>query len=261
MLFNIVIFIWVIVVLIGHTRSSATRRREEVSGKTMIRLMISISGVMFLFGLTWLFAILTFSAPGLRETFQILFTIFNSFQGFFIFLFFCVFNKDALESWKSVLSCRKYSSKQLHPSLAISKAKKPNTGSTGLTSLSGTFPLTSKSYSDTAMLLKGNIYEKAPFDFESKVDLGTHSTFKDSVAENEGVIQTPLVAVMEQTAPASGASHQGEQYDDAGTIGEQGKKIKEAKSLKFRIKRYSTKKISKHHVEEAEVYFDSDDSS
>ena len=79
--------------------------------------MISIGGVMFLFGLTWLFAILTFSAaPGFRETFQALFTVSNSFQGFFIFLFFCVFSKEAREHWKEVLSFGTYSSEFLHPS-------------------------------------------------------------------------------------------------------------------------------------------------
>ena len=77
--------------------------------------MISISSVMFLFGLTWFFAILTFSIPGLRETGSILFTIFNSFQGFFIFLFFGVISKEARESWKEFLSCGKYTSQFLRP--------------------------------------------------------------------------------------------------------------------------------------------------
>ena len=66
-------------------------------------MMIRISGVMSLFGLTWLFAIPTISVPGLRETFQILFTIFNSFQGAFIFVFFCVMNEEARKSWKEFL--------------------------------------------------------------------------------------------------------------------------------------------------------------
>ena len=70
----------------------------------VLRLMFSIGGVMSLFGLTWLFAILTISVPGLREIFQILFTIFNSFQGFFIFLFFCVLNKEARDSWRELFS-------------------------------------------------------------------------------------------------------------------------------------------------------------
>ena len=56
---------------------------------------------MFLFGITWLFGILTFSSE-VREVFQILFTVFNSFQGFFIFLFFCAISKEARESWKEL---------------------------------------------------------------------------------------------------------------------------------------------------------------
>ena len=70
-------------------------------------MMIGISGVMFLFGLTWLFAIFTFSVPKLklRESFQILFTVFNSLQGFFIFVFFCLFHRDARNSWKGLLLC------------------------------------------------------------------------------------------------------------------------------------------------------------
>ena len=87
-------------VLIHHARGKASQKKEATKNKDLVQMMISIGGVMFLFGLTWLFAILTFSAQGLREAFQILFTIFNSFQGFFIFLFFCAINKEARESWK-----------------------------------------------------------------------------------------------------------------------------------------------------------------
>ena len=73
---------------------------------------------MFLFGLTWIFGALT--VTGLRDSnastaFQALFVILNAFQGFFIFLFFCVFNKDARESWSELLSCGRYKSKSLHP--------------------------------------------------------------------------------------------------------------------------------------------------
>ena len=89
-------------VLIHHARGKASRKKEATKNKDLVQLMISVGGVMFLFGLTWLFAILTFSAEGLREAFQILFTIFNSFQGFFIFLFFCAINKEARESWKEM---------------------------------------------------------------------------------------------------------------------------------------------------------------
>ena len=41
---------------------------------------------------------------------------FNSLQGFFYFLFFCVFSEEAHESWKEILSCGRYKSPLLHPS-------------------------------------------------------------------------------------------------------------------------------------------------
>lgn len=69
--------------------------------KKAIFLMVRIGGVMSLFGLSWLFAILTVvSVTGLQETFQILFTIFNSFQGCFIFIFLCVLDKNVRKLWK-----------------------------------------------------------------------------------------------------------------------------------------------------------------
>ena len=163
MIFNMVIFIWVIVILLRHTRGVAVQKKEALSKKTILRLMISIGGVMFLFGLTWLFAILTFSAPGLRETFQALFTVSNSFQGFFIFLFFCVFNKEAREHWKELLSCGRYTSDFLHPSHAkynsstgtgVRKNKKVTT-STRLSSTSAT----RAAYASETITKGSNVYE------------------------------------------------------------------------------------------------------
>ena len=260
MVFNMVIFIWVIVILIRHTRATAARKSETVSKGTIVRLMISISGVMFLFGLTWLFAILTFSIPVLREAFQILFVVFNSFQGFFIFLFFCVFNKEALESWAELLSCGKYKSKLLHPSqakfsssAAAKKTKQTKTASTGFSSSSGgkyasdtsksdyhsTVPTMGKEFESEAEI------EKIPL--ESKGDLGTPEPNKASTEE-----ATPIDEPQQQQN-GSGGTNAGKKEEEKG-------KKKITTSLKARIKRYSTKKVSKHHVEEAEVDFNSDDS-
>ncbi len=106
MVFNLVLFIWVIIVMVRHIRRKTvhTDNKLAIGPRKVIEIVIRLSGVMFLFGLTWLFAILTvISVPGLRETFQILFTVSNSFQGAYIFLFFCLLNKEARESWKSVI--------------------------------------------------------------------------------------------------------------------------------------------------------------
>jgi len=87
-----------------------------------IRLLISIMGVMVLFGMTWVLAALTISEASL--VFQIPFAAFNSLQGFFLFLFFCVFNEDARNFWRQVFSCGHYksgsSSYPLHPRVASS---------------------------------------------------------------------------------------------------------------------------------------------
>ena len=122
LLFNIVIFVAVVIVLLRHCRNTSGRTREQMTIATAIRLVISITGVMFLFGLTWLFAALTVSAASL--VFQILFALFNSLQGFFIFLFFCVFSSDARDSWKQVLCCGRYKSGSLsHPKVTGDTAR------------------------------------------------------------------------------------------------------------------------------------------
>ena len=109
---NVVIFIWVVTVVIRHAREKVARTDKAMSDKHIVRMTISISGIIFLFGLSWLFFVLTFSFPGLRETFQILFTVFNSLQGFFIFAF--ILFTEGFDYWKALLSCEKHKPK--HPS-------------------------------------------------------------------------------------------------------------------------------------------------
>ena len=79
------------------------RNKDQANRETVIRTLISIIGVTALYGLSWLFG--AFTIQGASEAFQILFTIFTSLQGFFIFLFFCVFGREARELWLKVL-CR-----------------------------------------------------------------------------------------------------------------------------------------------------------
>ena len=236
--------------------------------------MISISGVMFLFGITWLFAILTFSVTGLRETFQILFVIFNSFQGFFIFLFFCVLNKEALESWREFLSCGRYRSKVLHPSQAgkyssstgTKKPKETKTYSTGFGSSSAggknavASEVSKSDYDSTTFLkqkdfeLEADVQETTPL---KKVDLG---------APEPAIMLTDMTNRNENqngNTESVEASNEGKREEEAAvaSLGEKKKKKSKGLSLRARIKRYSTKKVSKHHVEEVEVDFHSDNSN
>ena len=86
-----IIFIIVIVVLLRHLR----KRSNEKAGS--LKLMANITGIAFLFGLTWLFGALT--VVNFNQAFQILFSLANSFQGFLIFIFFCVLNSDVRLAW------------------------------------------------------------------------------------------------------------------------------------------------------------------
>ena len=111
---NVVFFIWVIVVVSRHTREKADRTKQTITKKQILRITFSLSGVLFLFGITWGFFILTFSVSGLRETFQVLFTVFNSLQGFFVFVF--ILFTEGFGYWKA---CEKYRSSKpaSHPSV------------------------------------------------------------------------------------------------------------------------------------------------
>ena len=102
LLFNAVIFVSVISVLAKQIHKKFANK-DHANRKTVVRLMISITGVMALFGLTWVFGALTVREAS--TAFQFLFAIFNSLQGFFIFLFFCVFGREGKAFWLQVLCC------------------------------------------------------------------------------------------------------------------------------------------------------------
>eukprot|EP00731_Ephydatia_muelleri_P009408 Em0004g1746a len=96
--FNAVIFIIVISVIIKHT---IKRSNDHFKKTPTIQLMANIISVFVLFGLTWIFGALTIMKAA--TTFQIMFTLLNSFQGFLIFIFFCVLNKEIRSSWTQIL--------------------------------------------------------------------------------------------------------------------------------------------------------------
>ena len=148
-------------VIIKQTQKKLDRTKEKMDMKTTIKVLIGIAGVMSLFGLTWFFGALT--VTGFRDTkasiaFQVLFVICNAFQGFFIFLFFCVFNKDVLKSWLELFSCGCYNPKSLYPSQAKKSSPGSNaaqnkiiTSSTGLTDSNLTLAISSKTGHDLSI--------------------------------------------------------------------------------------------------------------
>ena len=77
------------------------RSKEKANKYTTIQMMANVTGISCLLGLTWVFGALTITKAD--QAFQIVFTVTNSLQGFFIFIFFCVLNGDVRLAWTQKL--------------------------------------------------------------------------------------------------------------------------------------------------------------
>nr|XP_022292963.1 adhesion G-protein coupled receptor G2-like isoform X2 [Crassostrea virginica] len=93
-LINFIVFFLVLRQLLG---ASTKNINKTDSTKTSSRLRGAVTLVIML-GLTWVFAIL--AIDGGAPVFQYLFTVFNSLQGLFIFVFHCLLKTDAQKAWK-----------------------------------------------------------------------------------------------------------------------------------------------------------------
>ncbi|KAL5476198.1 hypothetical protein EMCRGX_G026114 [Ephydatia muelleri] len=112
--FNAIIFVVVILTLVKHL---IKRSKEPMNHFGTVKLISNISGICCLLGLTWVFGALTITKAD--QAFQIMFTVTNSLQGFFIFIFFCVLNGDVRSAWVMSLPCKCRTTK------TISNTKEP----------------------------------------------------------------------------------------------------------------------------------------
>ncbi|XP_069625291.1 adhesion G-protein coupled receptor G6 isoform X4 [Ranitomeya imitator] len=100
-LMNIAMFIVVMVQICGRNGKRTNRSiREEV-----LRNMRSVVSLTFLLGMTWGFAFFAWGNATLA--FMYLFTIFNSLQGLFIFVFHCALKENVQKQWRRHLCCGK----------------------------------------------------------------------------------------------------------------------------------------------------------
>ncbi|XP_065060290.1 adhesion G-protein coupled receptor G4-like [Rhopilema esculentum] len=81
-------------------RKSEVSSKQQLAAGKKLRIVLTCSVLM---GTTWVLGVFAFGE--LTFTFQLLFTIFNSLQGTFIFVFYCLLNKDAQNEWKRVFGC------------------------------------------------------------------------------------------------------------------------------------------------------------
>ncbi|XP_063299683.1 adhesion G-protein coupled receptor G6 isoform X4 [Pelobates fuscus] len=100
-LMNVAMFIVVMVQICGRNGKRTNRSiREEV-----LRNLRSVLSLTFLLGMTWGFAFFAWGA--VTRAFMYLFTIFNSLQGLFIFVFHCALKENVQKQWRRHLCCGK----------------------------------------------------------------------------------------------------------------------------------------------------------
>ncbi|CAO2624137.1 Adhesion G-protein coupled receptor G2 [Lemmus lemmus] len=100
-LLNISMFIVVLVQLCRIKR----KKQLGAQRKTSIQDLRSIAGLTFLLGITWGFAF--FAWGPVNVIFMYLFAIFNTLQGFFIFIFYCAAKENVRKQWRRYVCCGK----------------------------------------------------------------------------------------------------------------------------------------------------------
>ncbi|XP_025853713.1 adhesion G-protein coupled receptor G6 isoform X7 [Vulpes vulpes] len=99
---NVAMFIVVMVQICGRNGKRSNRTlREEV-----LRNLRSVVSLTFLLGMTWGFAF--FAWGPLNVPFMYLFSIFNSLQGLFIFIFHCAMKENVQKQWRRHLCCGRF---------------------------------------------------------------------------------------------------------------------------------------------------------
>uniref|UniRef100_A0A3Q3JZR7 G-protein coupled receptors family 2 profile 2 domain-containing protein n=1 Tax=Monopterus albus TaxID=43700 RepID=A0A3Q3JZR7_MONAL len=100
-LFNFIMFI-VVLVQLSRIRK---QNPHNVQHRTTAQDVRSVVGITILLGLTWGFAFFAWGPVNLA--FMYLFAIFNSLQGFFIFVFHCAVKETVRRQWRTYLCCGK----------------------------------------------------------------------------------------------------------------------------------------------------------
>ncbi|XP_077962857.1 uncharacterized protein LOC120822437 isoform X1 [Gasterosteus aculeatus] len=98
-LFNLAMFVVVLVQLCRIKRQNP----HNAHHRTTLQDVRSVVGIMMLLGLTWGFAFFAWGPVNLP--FMYLFAIFNSLQGFFIFVLYCAMKENVRNQWRTYLCC------------------------------------------------------------------------------------------------------------------------------------------------------------
>ncbi|KFO24985.1 G-protein coupled receptor 64 [Fukomys damarensis] len=147
-LLNISMFIVVLVQLCRIKK----KKQLGAQRKTSIQDLRSIAGLTFLLGITWGFAF--FAWGPVNVTFMYLFAIFNTLQGFFIFIFYCVAKENVRKQWRRYLCCGKLRlAENSDWSKTATNGLKKQTVNQGVSSSSNSLQSSSNSTNSTTLLV------------------------------------------------------------------------------------------------------------
>ncbi|XP_037757305.1 adhesion G-protein coupled receptor G2 isoform X14 [Chelonia mydas] len=150
-LLNISMFIVVLIQLcrIKKKKQLGTQR------KTSIQDLRSVAGLTFLLGITWGFAFFAWGPVNL--IFMYLFAIFNTLQGFFIFIFYCVAKENVRKQWRRYLCCGKFRlAENSDWSRTATNGLKKQTVNQGVSSSSNSLQSNSNSTNSTTLLMNND---------------------------------------------------------------------------------------------------------
>ena len=106
---NTFLFVPVIYVVIKHSINRSNDKKMLISPKEACKTIAVLLGFMVMLGLTWILSFFTAIGTNINVdaafAFQLLFNIFNSTQGFYLFIAFVVLSSDARQQWKNLI-CR-----------------------------------------------------------------------------------------------------------------------------------------------------------
>ncbi|XP_017592744.1 adhesion G-protein coupled receptor G6 isoform X3 [Corvus cornix cornix] len=162
-LMNVAMFIVVMVQICGRNGKRTNRSLKE----EILRNLRSVVSLTFLLGMTWGFAF--FAWGPLTLPFLYLFSIFNSLQGLFIFVFHCAMKENVQKQWRRHLCCGRFrladNSDWSKTATNIIKKSSDNLGKSLSSSSIGSNStyLTSKSKSTTNTYCKRNSHTESVF--------------------------------------------------------------------------------------------------
>ena len=158
---------------------------QRISPKESCRLVFILFGFMILLGLTWILAPLTAIGSNINVhiafTVHLLFNLFNTLQGFYVFVCFVLLSPEAREDWSNLL-CRKYQPS----SIQIKECTKPITLNKG-TDRTKLGIATEQDFADNSLSIANNQATDRDQENDSPIETAEDSIDMLQSEENEEV--------------------------------------------------------------------------